>query len=695
VTPEGLDDLVLEGDDSADVQVKSRVDHLGPFPPRVAARHIVEAWNRHVSRPSPSAQLAVVLERGVEGEDGLSSLTRCLSDTLGTESEFCGALVAVATEDGMGDRDIVAMLDGTAVLGISWYALAVETAASIRVLTELAPSGLDLVAQQLRIVVAEASDANVALNYDSRRVLTKTDVIAEISRVASQIDLDALESAVREGICEPFELAPASPDDRFYEGVATQPFHVAAGLVVPRPDLVGEVLSGLEEQSAVVITGPSGVGKSAVLWMIPVAAPGVLWFRVRRLASEDVPAVIRLARAYGASERGPSRVLVDGVGAGDIRGWASLRTEAEAVPGLLMLGTARTEDLPTLGDLSGCATVNVALNDTEAEAIFDGLVRRGSTTSAHWREAFEQSNGLTLEFTHLLSRGQRLADVVQQQVNRRIAEGRLGEVDVLSLVAVADQWGASLLSTNVAVASGASALELRQTVTRLTDEHLLVERDGVISGLHRLRSAALSDAIHKTPPPNLAATVSRVLGLVPTSELHRFVAGALTEKPEVLSAVLEVAASESVQPARLIAYFHALSLADFYEVARKWKKIALVDGLIERASAALGAAASAFIDDLLEHIADYGPPAAVGYDHSTMAESARFSRRFRLRFVRCYDMADEAIRLLTIDDMRRRPFIDAESLRLRVNLPDQVTGDVNPVVGLSNCARQIADEAGH
>ena len=475
----------------------------------------------------------------------------------------------------MSDEDVGAMLNGTVALGISWYTLAADTAASIRIVADLAPSALELVAQQLRVVVAEASDANVVLGYESRRVLTKTEIVAEISRVASQIDLDALEYAMREGICEPFELAPTiSPDDRFYEGVATQPFHVAAGLVVPRPDLVGEVLSGLDERSAVVITGPSGVGKSALLWMIPVAAPGVLWFRVRRLASEDVPAIIRLARAYSASERAPVGFLIDGVGIGDIRGWAYLRAEAASVPGLLLLGTARTEDLPTLGDLAGCATVKVALNDAEAAVIYDGLVRRGSTTSAHWREAFNQSNGLTLEFTHLLSRGQRLADVIGEQVDRRIHEGRLDEVDVLSLAAVADQWGASLPSADVAVACGTSPLELRQAVRRLTDEHLLVERDGVISGLHRLRSAALSAAIHESPPPDLATTVRRVLGLIPAGDLHRFVASALTEKAEVSDAVLEVAASEPRQPERLVAYFHALSLADFYEVARRWKEIA-------------------------------------------------------------------------------------------------------------------------
>jgi hypothetical protein len=115
----------------------------------------------------------------------------------------------------------------------------------------------------------------------------------------------------------------------------------------------------------------------------------------------------------------------------------------------------------------------------------------------------------------------------------------------------------------------------------------------------------------------------------------------------------------------------------------------LIDGMIGRIGEALEPAAAEVIDELVTHIADYGSPTALGYDHNTMAESARFSRRFRLRFVRGYDIADETIRLFTTDDLRGRPFIDAESLYLRVNLPDQVSGDVNPLVGLSNCAHRI------
>ncbi|MBK5222034.1 MAG: hypothetical protein JJE52_03985 [Acidimicrobiia bacterium] len=574
VTPEGLDDIVLEGDPSAEIQVKSRVEHLGRFPSRLASHHILDAWNRHAGRAREIGRLIVVLERGVDGEESLSSLDQCLADSLGDGSVLRAALMDLAAERGMSQTNLGEMLVRTVVLAITWEMLAVETASFVGALVDVPPSALELIARQLRVLVAEASDANVVLEYGSRRTLTRTEVVSAISHLASHIDQDALEFALRDGICEVFDLSHAAGGDRYYEGTATQPFHVAAGLVVPRPGLVAEVLAGLSEHSAVVITGPSGVGKSAVLWTIPLATPGVLWFRVRRLAPGDVPALIRLTRAHKASESAPVGFIVDAVGAGDIRGWARLRTDAASEPGVLLLGSARMEDLPTLGDLSGCATVTVALNEAAAQVIFDGLVRRGATSAHHWREAFERSNGLTLEFTHLLTQGRRLDDVIQEQVRRRIEEGRWDELDVLSLVSVADMWAATLPSADVAAACGATRLALRQATTRLAEEHLVVERDGVMSGRHRLRSAAISSAIHAQPPPDLGTTVGRVLELIPANQLHRFVASAVSDEPSAADAVIETAAAEPLQLDRLVAYLHGLRLGDFHDLATKWRAIA-------------------------------------------------------------------------------------------------------------------------
>lgn len=115
----------------------------------------------------------------------------------------------------------------------------------------------------------------------------------------------------------------------------------------------------------------------------------------------------------------------------------------------------------------------------------------------------------------------------------------------------------------------------------------------------------------------------------------------------------------------------------------------LAEQVINWVQQAAGSAAPGMIAEFLDRLTDYGAAAAIGYDHRTMAAHTRFNRRMRLRFARGYDMTDPAIRLLTTDDLRARPLVDANSVRVRVNFPDRVTGDVNPVAGLATCASQI------
>ena len=169
---------------------------------------------------------------------------------------------------------------------------------------------------------------------------------------------------------------PIESGDAYYEGVSTQPGHVGAGLVVPRPELLSDVLAGLEMSQAVLLAGPSGVGKSAVLWTLPFARPGVLWLRVHRISEGDLPYMMRLLHAYGASPKTPVGLLVDAAGRGDLEGWSRLRQSVAAVPGALLVGTARSEDLFSLGDLADCRIVKVSLDEKAASRVRHATRRR-------------------------------------------------------------------------------------------------------------------------------------------------------------------------------------------------------------------------------------------------------------------------------------------------------------------------------
>ncbi|WP_153008945.1 hypothetical protein [Microbacterium testaceum] len=575
LVPEGLEDITIESEASRHVQVKSRGEHLGAFPVGKASGQIVDAWLRHRDRGGESDSLIVVFERGIEGETGLGEFDRPLRESLGQDSPLRASLAATANKQGLGERDFQELLDRTVVFGVSWASLDESSRTLLGMAFErLRPAVLDYLARELRIVTAETARLNAPVDYAGRQSLDRNELIRRSQHFIEQVDLDALEAAITLGLCSPLSLTEELHDDRFYEGVATQPGHVAAGLVVPRAGLIGEAVTGIQETSSVILTGPSGVGKSALLWSIPHALPGVLWFRVNRLSPPDVPEVLRLCRSYRVSDANPIGLLIDAAGTGQFSGWSQLREEAAATPGLFIISTARHEDLISLGDLSGCATITVALDENAAEAIFDGLHDRNATDSPHWREAFEQSGGLTLEFTHLLTRGERLSAVIGDQVRRRISEQRNVELDLLSLSATADRWSATLPVDKAAEACGVTQLELREPLARLTEEHLLVERNGTISGVHQLRSTAISNAIHNQPPPTVDRTISRLLPVLAPEQVRRFVPNALRDEPELDHLIHDSALRESSDVTKLAAYLRGLRLYDFYERAVKWTDIA-------------------------------------------------------------------------------------------------------------------------
>lgn len=95
---------------------------------------------------------------------------------------------------------------------------------------------------------------------------------------------------------------------------------------------------------------------------------------------------------------------------------------------------------------------------------------------------------------------------------------------------------------------------------------------------------------------------------------------------------------------------------------------------------------------IIDRIAQYGGDEALGYEHNTMHDRPPFTTPYALRFMRLYDMTDPAIHLIRSDDVRRAPLVDSGSVRYRINLPDQVSGDLNPIIGLNRSARHLLQQ---
>ncbi|MGB3764515.1 MAG: PD-(D/E)XK motif protein, partial [Ornithinimicrobium sp.] len=104
--------------------------------------------------------------------------------------------------------------------------------------------------------------------------------------------------------------------------------------------------------------------------------------------------------------------------------------------------------------------------------------------------------------------------------------------------------------------------------------------------------------------------------------------------------------------------------------------------------------ATTLIHTFLARLREYGDDGQLGYDHATMATHPVYARPFITRFCRGYDMTDPAIDVLRSDDVLRRQHVESGSVSFAVNLPDRVTGDVNPVVGAQAIAEHILGAAG-
>lgn len=576
--PEGLDDLQLDAVEPVQFEIKSRQGRRGPFRVKEAAQIVATAWSRHSRRFGATRRLVVVLEQGFVGWDTSAGnnlddiqLSRLIDEVEG----FKAVLIDEATSIGLSSTDTDELASRTALLKCSWDDLIVDTHGHLASMVDLPPAALAVIRRDLWAMVSETIDTNAEADLKERAVLTRNDLVARMNDIAQLVDLQSIEYALKEGICSLIDTQPLASGDGYYEGISTQPGHVGAGLVVPRPDLVEQVMAALEADKAVLLTGPSGVGKSAVLWTLPFAFPGVLWFRVNRVHDGDMPHVVRMIRAHCPSTEAAVGLLVDAAGTSGLEGWSRLREAVATVPGVHLVGSARNEDLFSLGTLADCSTVRVSLDETAAETIHAGLIRRGATKIPHWREAFEKSDGLTLEYTHLLTQGTRLNDIVVDQIADRIHANRGLELRVLALVSTADRWSVPIPFPELESITGAGLADLRATLERLVDEHLLTERNGMVTGIHPVRSRVVADAIHRVPPPQLETTVISVLKTLRGAALSSFLYQVLRDEPHLEAPILRTLQNLAHGDLNtLLDCLSGLDLVDFSRQASAWMDIA-------------------------------------------------------------------------------------------------------------------------
>ena len=355
------------------------------------------------------------------------------------------------------------------------------------------------IASDLYKLVATISRDNSSASYEERRRISTTEVERRIFERLEAEDPSAIDQALVSGSLEPIDFRTPVYESSFYLGVKSKPGHVAAGLILSRSDEVKEVANKLKNHRHVLIAGPSGMGKSALMWLSASSlASEFRWFQVGAQATvNEVDSIVRFVRARRPTCISPIGIAVDEVNPNNNGLWDMLLQALRSLPDVYVLGSVRTEDVYLIANQSDTEFIHVSLDERLAENIWKKLSKDNYTTWPHWREPFEQSEGLMLEYVHILTQGSRLAAVISEQIRLREYENRTDELSILRCTTEICRHGGEVDAGHLFKFLDIPPERSSIAFKRLLDEHLVHEsRPGILGGLHTLRSKALSDATH-------------------------------------------------------------------------------------------------------------------------------------------------------------------------------------------------------
>ena len=499
LVPEGFEDCVVESSDLwIWIQIKSR---NGPTFRDAEVRTILAAVDGKVAkfRNGTDIRTAVILEkpRTTRVETDISRLF----DDEGRRIFVCGT---------PGD-DIVRLLSTELEIA------------------EVIAEGL---ASDLYRLVADAAADNASLPFDKRRKIPTTEVERRIFERLEAEDPSAIDDALLSAALEPVDFTSPVNEPDFYRGVKVKAGHVAANLVLDRPKDVNKILNAFWQRRHVLVSGPSGAGKSALVWLATTAIAGQLrWFQITAIATAaHAEAIIRFVRARRPTEMSPIGLVFDEVGSANSDLWDVLVRELRGIPALYFLGSVRQEDVNLVANHSDTVFIPVMLDENLAHTIWDKLSAGHYTTWTHWREPFEQSEGLMLEYVHLLTQGKRLAAVIGEQIRQREHENRNDELTIIRSAAVLCARGGEVAARRLFELLDLAPDAANRALRRLIDEHLVREsRPGVLGGLHILRSDALLKASHDENVYLTADTLWRSLPATTSETLPRVVQSVLAD----------------------------------------------------------------------------------------------------------------------------------------------------------------------
>jgi hypothetical protein len=568
LSPEGLEDIDcrLAGGERLLVQAKERAGgdaRLGPSELRAAIEHVAEAL-----RIDSRARFVLVTDAALGGGLAETGFGRSVAEVT---PEAAGAMTR-PSEAHEGFQ--LALLRRVHIACVGWAEVHAKARRLLEESYELLPAVAAIVHAMVLDQVAGAAADQRGTTRDAARSFRPVDLDAFVQQIREVADPEQLTLVEREGLVEPLDFTrPLQlPLERFLLGIDVEPGHIAAGLDVLRAGELEQIFAGLHDDHYVLIAGPSGAGKSALLWRAAYQLGGRFrLLRLRRLDSPHVADLLRYLEAQRPSLQAPILICGDNLGRPAVAAWEDAVDQLLELPGVYVLGAVREEDFRASLQRGRAQVVRPTLSKRLADELVAQLERRRVPFAVEPSEALARADGLLMEFVALLASGRRLRDIVQAQVEQRLAPERMVEREILRYVAAAHVYTLDLPAAALATLVPAPE-EMPAALQRLEDE-FLVRRASADHwrGLHELRSRVVTTRLHELPPPSEAETVGRLLPVLDGPDRRTLIVAvglAGLELSPVVAAAAEVLAAGAPDAAAIFALLDGFIEAEELRHAR-------------------------------------------------------------------------------------------------------------------------------
>ena len=581
VVPEGFDDFVIEsGDGELYVQTKSKASEDREFSTADIAGVLAKPPRSFFEAEPGKAIRAVLIDRRFGGQSFEDWDCRIAGDPA-LAARFQPSIAANLVDAAKVDQVL------SYSTFITWISPGDLAASAIAERKNVPLAAARSCVHSLIALMGNRAGINASTTFEKRARVTVGEVDKEIDSVLSLIDWNAIEPAFRSGVAEHVDFGTPTPESAYYLGVSTQAGHVAAGLTFPRDTVVNTVIDSIFSNRRVLITGPSGTGKSAVAFMAAFETRHAFrWIQLRGSTADIHESLRRSLIAQAPSASSPVVLFLDDAGGSSAPPWKSAVDISLAIPHVFVVVTAREENLAILPGIGHFTKIRPELDAVFAEKMWRQLKEETATSWLSWQEPLEQSQGLLLEYAHILTQGRRLNEVVSDQVRQRLNEQRDSEFEVLRLTSAAASLGAGVSTTLIANHLKLTPAECARAMQRLIDEHL-IRRAGEndILGLHELRSQCIFESCLALVPGSAADARREALSVVSAGGLRILTTaamrlGQLTEVEIVSAAVKRLQANR--EPLVLIGALEGLKLCALDRDADTFKRIADKRGIAAR-----------------------------------------------------------------------------------------------------------------